>query len=80
MCCWKLTCLETTPAICTERIHLYLATGLHEGESHPDEGEFVATLRMPLREALDRVMDGSIRDGKTMVGVLMAARLCPSAL
>lgn len=68
----KLTVLETTPGFCNERIHLYLATGLKQGETHPDEDEFVATTRMPLTEASARVMDGTFRDGKTALGILMA--------
>jgi len=32
----KLTCLETTPGFCNERIHIYLATELSEQEAHPD--------------------------------------------
>lgn len=74
----KLTCLETTPGFCNERIHLYLATGLRQGQSHPDADEFVAVTRIPLEEAVARVMDGTFRDGKTMVGLLMAARLTVS--
>ena len=69
----KLTCLETTPGFCNERIHIYLATGLSQGEVHPDEDEFVATVRMPLTEAVASVMDGTLRDGKTALGVMMAA-------
>ena len=69
----KLTCLETTPGFCNERIHLYLATGLSRGETHPDEDEFVAMVRLPLKEAVDRVMRGEIRDGKTAMGIMMAA-------
>ncbi len=68
----KLTVLETTPGFCNERIHLYLATGLQEGKTHPDEDEFVAVTRMPLSEAVARVMDGSFRDGKTALGLMMA--------
>ncbi|MBQ3484142.1 MAG: NUDIX hydrolase [Clostridia bacterium] len=68
----KLTVLETTPGFCNERIHLYLATGLRPGETHPDEDEFVATTRMPLKEAAARVMDGTFRDGKTALGIMMA--------
>ncbi len=71
----KLTCLETTPGFCNERIHLYLATGLRQGKSHPDADEFVAVTRMPLDEAVARVMVGSFRDGNTMVGLLMADSL-----
>ena len=69
----KLTVLETTPGFCNERIHIYLATGLTEGDTHPDEDEFVATTRMPLREAVARVMDGTFRDGKTALAIMMAA-------
>ncbi len=69
----KLTCLETTPGFCNERIHIYLATGLTPGATHPDEDEFVSTLKMPLTKAVELVMQGSLRDGKTALGVMMAA-------
>ena len=70
----KLTCLETTPGFCNERIHIYLATGLSKGASHPDEDEFVALTRLPLSEAGDCVMDGTFRDGKTCLALLMAQK------
>lgn len=69
----KLTCMETTPGFCNERIHLYLATELRQGAAHPDEDEFVDLLRIPLGEAVARVMDGTFRDGKTCLGIMMAA-------
>lgn len=76
----KLTVLETTPGFCNEKIHIYLATGLKQGETHPDEDEFVATTRMPLTEAVARVMDGSFRDGKTALAIMMAqAHIAASA-
>ena len=74
----KLTVLETTPGFCNERIHLYLATGLKPGDTHPDEDEFVATVRVPLQEAVARVMDGAFRDGKTALSLLMAANILAS--
>lgn len=74
----KLTCLETTPGFCNERIHLYLATGLSQGACHPDEDEFVDVVRMPLAEAVSKVMDGTFRDGKTIVGLLMAQQVLAS--
>lgn len=79
--CWQaLTCLEPTPAFCSERIYLYMATELRAGDAHPDEGEYVDVLRLPLTEALSMVMNGTIRDGKTVAGLLMAARLRSSAI
>ena len=70
--------LDTTPGFCNEHIHMYLATGLREGACHPDDDEFVDTVRMPLDEAAARVMDGTFRDGKTICGILMALRKLPS--
>jgi len=67
-----LTSLLTTPGFCTEKIAIYLAQGLTQGETHPDEDEFLGLVRMPLEEAVSLVMRGEIRDGKTVCGLLMA--------
>ena len=67
-----LTSVLTTPGFCTEKIAIYLAQGLSQGSTHPDEDEFLDLVRMPLDEAVDRVMRGDIRDGKTICGLLMA--------
>ncbi len=75
----KLTVLETTPGFCNERIHIYLATGLKPGDTHPDEDEFVATVRVPLKEAVAKVLDGTFRDGKTALALMMASALLASA-
>ena len=64
--------LLTTPGFCTEKIAIYLAQGLSQGSTHPDEDEFLDLVRMPLDEAVDRIMCGDIRDGKTICGLLMA--------
>ncbi|MGN0777084.1 MAG: NUDIX hydrolase [Candidatus Ventricola sp.] len=67
-----LTSVLTTPGFCTEQIGIYLAQGLSQGKTHPDEDEFLDLVRMPLEEAVDRVMRGELRDGKTICGLLMA--------
>ena len=67
-----LTSVLTTPGFCTEKIAIYLAQGLTQGETHPDEDEFLGLVRMPLEEAVSLVMRGEIRDGKTVCGLLMA--------
>lgn len=70
---WRhLTTIDTSPGFLTERIGLYLATGLIQGETHPDEDEFLGLVKMPLKEAVARVMAGEIADAKTAVGLLMA--------
>ena len=67
-----LTSLLTTPGFCTEKIAIYLAQWLSQGETHPDEDEFLGLVRIPLEEAVAMVMRGELRDGKTICGLLMA--------
>ena len=67
-----LTDLVTTPAFCTEKIGIFLATGLSQHENHLDDDEFIDVVRMPLTEAVQLVMRGEIPDAKTIAGVLMA--------
>lgn len=67
-----LTSLFTTPGFCTEKIAIYLATGLSQGSMHLDDDEFLGLVRMPLEDAVGMVMRGEIRDGKTICGLLMA--------
>ncbi|MGN0991497.1 MAG: NUDIX hydrolase [Candidatus Ventricola sp.] len=67
-----LTSVLTTPGFCTEQIGIYLAQGLSQGQTHPDEDEFLDLVRIPLDEAVEKVMRGELRDGKTICGLLMA--------
>jgi len=70
---WRhLTTIDTSPGFLTERIGLYLATGLTQGETHPDEDERLGIVRMPLSEAVSQVMAGKITDAKTIAGLMMA--------
>ena len=70
----KLTCLYTTPGFCNEKISIYLATGLSQHPAHPDADEFLRLKKIPLEDAVAQCMAGEIRDGKTLVGLLMAQR------
>ena len=64
-----------SPGCMTERIHLYLAKGLHEGQAHPDEGEFLEIRRMKLSDAVAMCDENKIDDAKTAVLILRAARI-----
>lgn len=59
-----------SPAILSERIRLYLATELTEGEQRLDEDEFLAVRRIPLETLVDAALRGEIPDGKTQAAVL----------
>lgn len=59
----------TTPGFCDERVHLFVATGLEEGEPSPDEGEELEVVRVP-QAALPGLIP-ELDDGKTLVGLLL---------
>lgn len=59
-----------TPGYCDEVIHLYLATGLHPVEAHPDVDEFLEVERMPLEMLAKLALDGQLTDAKTQVAIL----------
>lgn len=73
---WRLLSrIDTTPGFCTERIALYLATGLSQHNTHPDEDEFLHITRIPLAEAVALCLKGELRDSKTVIGLLMAGQI-----
>ena len=64
-----------TPAYDSEITHMYLARGLSFDKQKLDPGEFLDVEKLPLAEAVQLVMDGKIRDGKTQIVILKAARI-----
>ncbi len=72
----KLICLGDyfgSPAIVDERITLYLATELSEGERDLDDDEFLSVKRIPLEELTDAIVRGEITDGKTQAALARVA-------
>ena len=67
-----LGCFFTSPGYSDEIIHVYLATGLHAGKSHLDEGEFLNVEKIPFETLLELAMDGSIIDAKTVIALTKA--------
>jgi ADP-ribose pyrophosphatase len=53
----------------TERIEIFLATGLTLERAQLDAGEFLETLAVDFADAFARMKDGKITDGKTIIGL-----------
>ncbi len=62
----------TTPGFSDEVIGLYLATGLSQGESQPDDDEFLNVEFIDIRTLLNSIHAGEIEDAKTICAVLLA--------
>lgn len=67
--------LLPTPAYDTEVIHMYLARGLHSGEQHLDDNEFLEVEKIPLDIAVEMIMNNEISDAKTQVAILKTKML-----
>jgi 8-oxo-dGTP pyrophosphatase MutT (NUDIX family) len=63
----------SSPGVFTEVIHLYLATDIQPADSAHEASEVIEVHWVPFEEARRWALDGTIRDGKTAVGLLRAA-------
>jgi ADP-ribose pyrophosphatase len=72
---WRpLGSILTTPGFTDERIHLFLARGLEQGDHARDHDEVIAEVRtIPLTDAVAMIRRGEIVDGKTVAGLYLAA-------
>ncbi|UVT15810.1 MAG: NUDIX hydrolase [Nitrospira sp.] len=64
-----LSSIFTAPGFADEVIHVYKATGLTKGRQQLDRDEVLDVVEMPLDQAIRMIQDGTIRDGKTIVGL-----------
>ncbi|MCB9255362.1 MAG: NUDIX hydrolase [Bdellovibrionaceae bacterium] len=58
-----------------ERALIYLATGLHFGDSAPEEDEALTVKKLPLKKATEMVLNGEITDAISVVALLRASAL-----
>ncbi|MBC7871599.1 MAG: NUDIX hydrolase [Chitinophagaceae bacterium] len=62
------------PGYTTEFIHLFMATDLTESKLSLDDDEFIELDHVSMKDALAWIETGAIIDGKTISGLLRAAR------
>lgn len=67
--------LLASPGCYGEVLWLFLARGLTQGQSDPDEDEFLSVERIPFDELIHRVSTGEIEDAKTVAAALKAKTL-----
>lgn len=59
-----------TPGFVAETMAVYLATGLRAGTAEPEEDEIIHKRMVPLPAAVKMILNGTIRDAKTISSVL----------
>lgn len=71
----KLTELIPSPGVLSEVIHLYLAEQLTPGEMRPEADEQLIPTTISIKQAMTWVMEGTIRDAKTIIALFWLERL-----
>jgi ADP-ribose pyrophosphatase len=71
----KLVKYFASPGFLGEWMQVFLAEGLTVGEAEPEDDEKLEIYQVPLSEVLRLIDAGEIRDGKTLVSVMLYDRL-----
>ena len=70
---WReLASFWTSPGFVNERVTVFVATALAEGEPEPDEGEELEVVRWALSEVEARMQE--LEDATTLIGLLLYLR------
>ena len=70
----KILHFYVSPGFLDETMTIFLARELHAGEAQPEPDERITVRFVPLSAAVRMVLRGSIRDAKTISGILWLAR------
>ena len=70
----KLAAYWPSPGYISEKMHLFLATDLTEGEATPMEDERIEKRWFKKKELDKLIRDGKIEDGKTLIAFLLWQR------
>jgi ADP-ribose pyrophosphatase len=67
--------IHSTPGFCNEVLHMFVATGLKEGEATPDEDEFISSEKISVTKLVEMILNHEITDAKSIIGILLADKI-----
>lgn len=62
----------TSPGFTNEKVYLFLADELIEGEAQPEKDEYIEVIKLKLDGLIELINKGEIIDSKTIVGAYIA--------
>ena len=65
----------TSPGYSTELLHFFLAKDLKAGKQSYEEDEHIEVHPVPIKQAVQMVKAGKIKDSKTVIGIWIAGNL-----
>lgn len=70
---FKIGEIFTTPGFCSEKLYLYLAMNLTEGNHNREEGEYgMKVFDYSIKEIEEKISNAEIRDAKTICAIHLA--------
>ena len=70
----KLGFVQSSPGVFTEKVYLFLASGLSHGDQQLEHGEVLEVHWLPFTDAITQVHEGIINDAKTCIALFRAAK------
>lgn len=67
--------IHTSNSVCNEQGYIFLAEDLRQEQAEPEETEQLKIRKLPLKEAVQMVMDSQITDSISIAAILKAARI-----
>ena len=71
----ELARTETAASAFRSKVHTFLAKGLEMGKQEPIEGEDITVVKISLKDALEKVVNGEINHSATMIGIFLLDKL-----
>jgi len=68
----KISEFYVSPGFLTEKMFLFMATGLTETLQNLEEDELLSIERITFAEAFSKIKSGGIDDAKTIIGIMLA--------
>ena len=65
----KITTFYTSPGFCTEKMHLYIASGLVRSSQNLEEDETIRPCSFSIAKVKKMIRRGTIQDSKTIIGL-----------
>lgn len=60
----------TSPGYSSEKLHLFIAAGLKHYGQNLDLGEYIEIVKLDKTEIIPNILNGKIKDSKTIIGLL----------
>ncbi len=73
---WKeLMTVDMSASVFNAVSYLFLAQDLEQGIAHPEEEEDITVVKMPLEEAVEKVITGQMTTTMSIIGILLLDKL-----